>query len=195
MIRKPFICALCAVTLAFPGGLALAQKAGQSAKVTTGIVEQRQQVQLQSEAGKGAVVGGTLGLLSAGGKSSSKKARNTIIGAAAGGALSGAAQGDRSGMAYTVRTGTGTTIRVITDQTEVQVGDCVVVEEVNNTANIRRMTATLCEDESARAVAELQPSLDAEANECAQAKQQLVEVTNADDFDLARRKVEILCSD
>ena len=185
----------CAVTLCLSSGPAMAQKAGQSAKITTGIVDQRERVELQSEAGKGAVVGGTLGLLSAGGKSSSKKARNTIIGAAAGGALSGAAQGDRSGMAYTVRTGTGSTIRVITNQTEVQVGDCVVVEEVNNTANIRRVTATMCEAESARAVTELQPSLNAEANECAQAKQQLVEVTNADDFDLARRKVEILCSD
>lgn len=188
-----YIC--CAVALCLSSGPAMAQKAGQSAKITTGIVDQRERVELQSEAGKGAVVGGTLGLLSAGGKSSGKKARNTIIGAAAGGALSGAAQGDRSGMAYTVRTGTGSTIRVITNQTEVQVGDCVVVEEVNNTANIRRVTATMCEAESARAVTELQPSLNAEANECAQAKQQLVEVTNADDFDLARRKVEILCSD
>ena len=188
-----YIC--CTVTLCLSSGPAMAQKAGQSAKITTGIVAQRERVELQSEAGKGAVVGGTLGLLSAGGKSSGKKARNTIIGAAAGGALSGAAQGDRSGMAYTVRTGTGSTIRVITNQTEVQVGDCVVVEEVNNTANIRRVTATMCEAESARAVTELQPSLNAEANECAQAKQQLVEVTNADDFDLARRKVEILCSD
>lgn len=188
-----YIC--CTVTLCLSSGPAMAQKAGQSAKITTGIVAQRERVELQSEAGKGAVVGGTLGLLSAGGKSSGKKARNTIIGAAAGGALSGAAQGDRSGMAYTVRTGTGSTIRVITNQTEVQVGDCVLVEEVNNTANIRRVTATMCEAESARAVTELQPSLNAEANECAQAKQQLVEVTNADDFDLARRKVEILCSD
>ena len=195
MRNKLYISTFCAVILGLPGAPAMAQKAGQSAKITTGIVEQRQRVELQSEAGKGAVVGGTLGLLSAGGKSSSKKARNTIVGAAAGGALSGAAQGDRSGMAYTVRTGTGSTIRVVTNQTEVQVGDCVVVEEVNNTANIRRVTATMCETESAKAVAELQPSLNAEANECAQAKQQLVEVTNADDFDLARRKVEILCSD
>jgi len=174
----------------------LAQKSGQSAKVTTGIVESVQRVELQSEAGKGAVIGGTLGLLSAGGKSSSKKARNTIIGAAAGGALSSSAQGSRQGMRYTVRaTGSGTTIAVISDQTEIRQGDCVVVEEVGGTANLRRMASTVCEQASARAVEQLQDTFQQEATECLNAKQQLVEASTADELDLARRKMEILCAD
>ncbi len=174
----------------------LAQKSGQSAKVTTGIVESVQRVELQSEAGKGAVVGGTLGLLSAGGKSSSKKARNTIIGAAAGGALSSSAQGSRQGMRYTVRaTGSGTTIQVISDQTEIRQGDCVAVEEVGGTANLRRMASTVCEQASARAVEQLQDTFQQEATECLNAKQQLVDASTADELDLARRKMEILCAD
>jgi len=41
---------------------ALLQKAGQSAKISTGIGENVPRVQLDSEASKGALVGGTLGL-------------------------------------------------------------------------------------------------------------------------------------
>jgi len=172
-----------------------AQKAGQSAKISTGIVENVQRVQLDSEAGKGALIGGALGLLSAGGKSSGKKATNTIIGAASGGAIAGVAQGSRNGVAYTVRTGEGSSIRVITDQTEIRIGDCVVVEETGNTVNVRRVTPSMCESDSARAVADLQDSFQQEASECYNAKQQLIEAKTTDEIDLAKRKMDILCSD
>lgn len=180
------------VVAATPG---LAQKKGQSARISTGLVERVERVELQSEAGKGALVGGTLGLLSAGGKSSSKKARNTIIGAAAGGAVASSSQGSRYGVAYTIRTGDGTASRVITDQTEIRMGDCVVVEEAGGTANVRRVTPTMCEAESAKAREQVQESFQREAAECVDAKQQLVEAVTADELDLAKRKMEILCSD
>jgi len=183
------------LSLVLAAAPALAQKTGQSAKISTGIVENVQRVQLDSEAGKGALVGGTLGLLSAGGKSSSKKARNTIIGAGAGGALASSAQGSRNGVAYTVRTGEGSSIRVVTDQTEIRIGDCVVVEESGATANVRRVTPTACESASATAREQLQDTFEKEATECANAKQQLVEAATVDEVDLARRKMEILCSD
>ncbi|MDH5172232.1 MAG: hypothetical protein OEW92_07430 [Gammaproteobacteria bacterium] len=183
------------LSLVLAAAPALAQKTGQSAKISTGIVENVQRVQLDSEAGKGALVGGTLGLLSAGGKSSSKKARNTIIGAGAGGALASSAQGSRNGVAYTVRTGEGSSIRVVTDQTEIRIGDCVVVEESGATANVRRVTPTACESASATAREQLQDTFQKEATECANAKQQLVEAATVDEVDLARRKMEILCSD
>ena len=147
----------------------LAQKSGQSARITTGIVETVQPVELQSEAGKGEVVGG---------------------------ALSASAQGSRQGMRYTVRaTGSDTVIQVITDQTEIRQGDCVVVEEVGDTANLRRMAATVCDQASATAVQQLQDSFQQEATECLNAKQQLVEASTAEQLDLARRKMEILCAD
>lgn len=184
-----------ALLVAFATAPGFAQRAGQSAKISTGIVENVQRVQLDSDAGAGALIGGALGLLSAGGKSSSKKATNTIIGAASGGAIAGVAQGSRNGVAYTVRTGAGTTIRVITDQTEIRIGDCVVVEETGSTANVRRVTSTMCESGSAQAVAELQDSFQQEATECHNAKQQLVDAKSAEELDLARRKMEILCAD
>jgi len=183
------------LSLALAAAPVWAQKAGQSAKISTGIVEQVQQVNLQSEAGTGALVGGALGLLSAGGKSSSKKARNTIIGAGAGGALASASQGSRNGVAYTIRTGEGSSIRVITDQTQIRIGDCVTVEEVGSTANVRRMDPVACESASAKAREQLQDSFQMEATECLNAKQALIEATTAEQLDLAKRKMDILCSD
>ena len=109
---------------------ALAQgRAGAAAKVSVGTVERAERVRLDSDAGSGVLVGGTLGLLSASGKSGGKKARNAIIGATGGAMIAGAAQGSREGMAYTVTTGPGTRIKVISDQTGILVGDCVAVEE------------------------------------------------------------------
>ena len=174
---------------------ASAQKAGQSARISTGLVERAERVDLDSEAGKGALVGGSLGLLSASGKSSSKKVRNSIIGAAGGAMIAGSAQGSRYGMAYTVRTGEGSAIRVITDQTEIRIGDCVTVEEVSGTANVRRVTNTMCDSASANARSQVQDTLQREATECLNAKQQLANAGTVDEVDLARRKMEILCSD
>jgi hypothetical protein len=175
--------------------MADAAKAGATAKTTVGIVERAETVQLDSNAGAGVLVGGTLGLLSAKGKSGSKKARNAIIGAAAGGAIAGASQGDTTGRKYTVRTGQGSVVSIISDQKEVRVGDCVVIEESGDTANIRRVSQTMCEAESAKAVAQIQPELQNDADECVAAKQQLVDAKSANEVDLAMRKVQILCND
>src|SRR5688572_31221476 len=109
-------------------GAAQAQKAGQSVTIQYGKVTGIREVDLKSGAvPKGAVVGGALGLASAGGKSSSKKARNAILGAGAGGAIAGASQGSQKGMLYDIDTGTGR-IQVVSDQREIRNGDCVSVE-------------------------------------------------------------------
>jgi alanyl-tRNA synthetase len=84
---------------------------------------------------------------------------------------------------------------VVTDQTEIRIGDCVVVEETGSTANVRRVTPLTCESASANARQELQDSFAQEATECYNAKQKLIEATTTDELDLARRKMEILCAD
>ncbi|MEJ2212783.1 MAG: hypothetical protein P8Y20_01635 [Gammaproteobacteria bacterium] len=175
--------------------VAFAQKAGASSRITTGKVEKAERVQLDSESGKGALVGGSLGLLSAKGKKSSKKARNTIIGAAAGGALSASAQGSREGMAYSVKSMQGGSVRIVTDQTEIKVGDCVNVEEAGGTANIRRVSAKMCDPNYGQAVKAVNDEIQEEASECAQAKQLMVEAETKEAFELAKMKMELLCSD
>ena len=98
-------------------------------------------------------------------------------------------------MAYRVRVVEGGTVRIVTDQTEVRVGDCVTVEESGSTANIHRVSAMMCDPASKQAREALEGKLQEEAAECVQAKQQLVEASTAEAVYLARRKVEILCSD
>jgi len=182
--------------LALGGGSAWAQRAGQSTSVDYGTVKAGRAVDLQSGAVPGgAVVGGTLGLLSAKGKSSSKKARNAIIGGVAGGAVAGAARGDTSGMIYDVELVGGSAMQVVTDQREIRPGDCVAVERVGDTANLRRVTASYCKAENKAAVAAVADEANEEAGECLSAKQQLVEATTEEAVNLARIKVELLCND
>jgi hypothetical protein len=84
---------------------AFAQRSGQSASITVGIVEQAQRVQLDSSAGRGALLGGALGWAATRNRSSSSQALGALGGAAAGGAIANRSQGDRTGMQYVIRTG------------------------------------------------------------------------------------------
>ena len=175
---------------------AWAQRAGQSISVNYGIVKSGSEVDLRSGAvPAGAVVGGTLGVLSAKGKSSSKKARNAIIGGVAGGAVAGSARGDTRGMVYSVEMVTGGSTQVVTDQREIRTGDCVAVERAGETANLRRVSSQYCQPENSAVVASVAEEANEEAGECLAAKQQLVEAATADAVNLAKIKVELLCND
>ena len=172
---------------------AWAQKSGQSATVNLGIVQQAEQVTLQSTGGgKGALVGGTLGYASGSGKSKSKKRRNAIIGGAAGAALS--SSGTAPGMQYTVRTGDGSAIVVVSDQTEIQIGDCVSVEQVGDRANIRRQDPDACRPSSAPVIEAIEDELLEDATECDAAKQELLAATTQEQLELATAKANILCN-
>ena len=182
-----------ALLMAVP--VAEAQRSGQSISITYGIVTGAKATQEKSDAGKGALLGGTLGYATtSSSRSSSSKRKNAAMGAVAGAAVANRAQGDRSGKEYTVDTGAGTTV-IISDQTEIVVGDCVVIENGgSNNANIRRVDPTLCEPESAEIVEELAEEMMEEAEECASAKQELSAAQDDAAFDRAIRKVEILCN-
>jgi hypothetical protein len=174
-----------------------AQRSGQSIAISYGTVTAAQAVQESSSAPGGALVGGTLGYAASSGKSSSKKRRNAAICAVAGAAVASASQGSRAAKQYTVQTQTGA-VMIISDQTQIVVGDCVVVENAgSNNANIRRVDPTMCEPESREVVAseEIQQELMEEAQECVSAKRELADAQDEATFDRAMRKVEILCND
>ena len=173
-----------------------AQKKGQSVSIQYGKVTSVSDVDLKSNAvPAGAVVGGALGLASGSGKSSSKKARNTLVGAAAGGAVASASQGSQKGMMYQVQIGTSEMIQVVSDQREIRSGDCVAVEKSGDTANIRRVSASYCEKGNDAAVKAVAAEANKDAEECAAAKQQLVDATTPQEADLAGRKLTLLCND
>ena len=186
-----FICLLIAAPHA------IAQRAGQSATVRTGTVTAMRSVDLNDgNAVGGALVGGAFGAaLTRSKKGSSRRDRNAAIGAVLGGAA--AAAKTRPGRIYTVTTNEGTMIQIATEQTEIRIDDCVFVEEAGGTANIRRAPATACEPASKEVMqdAAIIEEMQEEANECAAAKQELVDADSDDAIDRAVRKVKLLCYD
>lgn len=178
-------------------GGANAQRAGQSVSIQYGEVTGGRAVDLNSGAvPRGAVVGGALGLASAKGKKSSKKWRNSIVGAAAGSAIAGSAQGDTRGMLYQVKlSGSAGQVQVVTDQREIRTGDCVAVERAGESANLRRVSSAYCNEANAAAVAAVADESQEEASECYNAKQAVVDATTVEEAELAAMKMKLLCDD
>lgn len=171
----------------------MAQKSGQSIQIQYGVVVASKYVEEKSNAGKGALVGGAVGLYSSKGKSSGTKFRRTVGGAAVGGAVTSGVQGDRSAREYQVQTASGAIV-IISDQTEIQVDDCVVVENPGGkNANIRRVSGTYCDPASADVVADLHDEMLEEAQECVDAKSELSAASSDEAVDRALRKISIIC--
>ena len=173
---------------------ALAQKTGQSARITIGVVTHVQTVQLQSNKNRNSLLGGAAGWALARNQSSSRQAAAALGGAALGRGATSRSEGANTGIQYTVQTSSGSAIQVITDQTEIRIGDCVTVEETANGANVRRSDPSMCQA-SPEVLAEVEDELQEEANECDQAKQRLIAAETAEQVDVARQVVEILCND
>ncbi len=175
-------------------GVGAAEKSGSSIQIQQGIVIAAEATNLQSAAGKGAALGGAVGYYTAKDKSRSKRWRNSAIGAAAGGGATRAAEGNLDGMAYTVQTASGGVIRIVSDQTQISVGDCVTVEQAGDGAtNIRRSPPALCEVPADQLDADIQEDLVEEAADCLEAKRQMLDAQTDADMERALRKVQILC--
>lgn len=173
-----------------------APRVGQKATVQFGVVRAAQEIELSSNAAQGALIGGMLGLAAGrgGGSSSARTARNAIVGAAAGGVVTGASEGDRTGMQYTVQMMDSSSTRIVSDQREIREGDCVAIERVGNTANIRRASASYCDNANQQAVRSVESHSSSEAVGCEIAKQELVSATTDEAIDLAKRKIDLLCN-
>jgi uncharacterized protein YcfJ len=170
-----------------------AQKKGQSAKIQHGVVVKAERVNLSdSKTTEGALVGGTIGLVT-GGSSGKRRRRNAAIGAIVGGAAGTAASTNQMGMMYTVEIAGGA-IKVVTDQTEIHMGDCVVIEETGQGTNVRRVNPEVCNPAAASVVQELEGEFQEEAEECATARRELAAAQTDAEFDRALMKVDILCN-
>ena len=174
---------------------ALAQRAGQMATIRYGTVVGMQTVDLNNaDAAKGALVGGAFGVaLTKSSKSSSRRRRNAAIGAVVG-AAAGAAN-RQTGRRYSVRTNDGTVLQIVTEQMEIRVDDCVIVEEAGGRANIRRTALSACDvaSQSIMNSPEIRAELQEEAAECTAAKEGLVIAETDAQMDFAVRKIQILC--
>ncbi len=174
---------------------ALAQRAGQMATIRYGTVVGMQTVDLNNaDALKGALVGGAFGAaLTKSSKSSSRRRRNAAIGAVVG-AAAGAANRQK-GRRYSVRTNDGTVLQIVTEQMEIRVDDCVIVEEAGGRANIRRTALSAC-DVASQAIMnapDIQAELQEEAAWCTAAKEELINAETDEQMEFAVRKIQILC--
>ena len=174
---------------------ALAQKTGDSSRVTVGIVEGKQQVDLKSNTGRNSLIGGALGWGLARNQSSGRQAAAALGGAALGGGATSKAQGDNKAIQYTIRTSAGSAIQVITDQSEILVGDCVIVEETGNSANVRRKDPAMCKPKPKEVMAQVEEELQEDADQCEAAKKKLFAAKTTQEVDVAKQVMEILCND
>jgi outer membrane lipoprotein SlyB len=192
------------------GAVLVAGEANAQTSVTYGRITAVRQVNIQNQNAQaaGTIVGGALGVASGSGQSSSNRALRGLGGAAVGNRLAGAA-GSSTGFEYTVLIGGTNTIRMVTEQAGLRVGDCVSVER-GQFNNIRladdarcaapasapaRATTPAPANAPARASAPVPASAQAEADACVAAKQQLLNATTDAEFDLAERRMRLLCGD
>jgi outer membrane lipoprotein SlyB len=181
-----------ALLAAFGVGCEMHHRVGASTSIQFGTVRGAEPVTLDSAVAQGALIGGTLGLIT--GSRNDSSVFNAARGAAVGGVATAAAEGGaRTGMAYTVEFPGGGSSRIVSDQREIHVGDCVAIEQAGSSANIRRAAASYCDPASAAAVRSVDKEIRTAAADCEDAKQELRKAADQAALDLAARRVELLC--
>ena len=159
--------------------------------VAYGTVQNVQQVQMKPNYAEGSLIGGALGLLAASGYSSGSQA----LGAAAGAGLGALVSKETAGTAnqYTIMLVNGNTVSVVTDPKEIDVGDCVSVEQGDHT-NIRRVSAAMCNTPPSHpAYPDMNASVVQISSDCATAKQQLLKAATEQETNIAYKKMQALC--
>jgi len=159
--------------------------------VAYGTVENVQQVQMKANYAEGSLIGGALGLLAASGYSRGSQA----LGAAAGAGLGALVAKETAGTAnqFTIRLVNGNTVSVVTDQKDIDPGDCVSVEQGKHT-NIRRVSAAMCNTPPSHpAYPAMHASVQQISADCSAAKDQLLKASTEQETDIAYKKMQALC--
>lgn len=176
-----------------PGGA----RSGTAMSVQYGVVQSVQAVQAEANTGGGAALGGLAGLAVAAGTGGS---RNQQLAGAAGGALLGGLIANQRAnnqrlMQHTVRLNSGASVAVVTDHHNIAVGDCVAVEQGRH-ANIRRVSPVMCKDlaDTGRpAYSSTHQANVREAEECEQAKREVLNAQTEEAIRLAHMRMRALC--
>ena len=174
------------------GAALFAVEAVATTTVTYGRITAVRQVNIQNEGATaaGTLIGGALGVASGSGQSRSNRALRGVGGAAVGSRV-GSAAGSTTGFEYTVLLGGTNTVRMVTDQSGLRVGDCVSIER-GQFNNIRLAADSQCD---ARAGTPVPANAMAEATACEQAKQQVLAANTDAEFNVAERRMRLVCND
>jgi outer membrane lipoprotein SlyB len=163
---------------------ALAQSAGSSVSLQYGTVSAVGQVQAAPKKTSGRLLGGIAGAVIADG--------HPGLGAIAGGLIGGGIEGHVTSkkvlLQYRVSLKNGGTVVIDTEQRDMVLGDCVVVEQ-GRYANIRRVSNINCQVDQKPA-----HHVSAAGN-CQKAKDELNNAKTQDAVEIAVTKVRTLCED
>ncbi len=162
---------------------------GHEVRVRYAEVIDVERVKMPSNAPAGAVLGGFTGLVLARNGSGTRQIASGIGGAALGGLATAALEGDRLGYSYKLEFADDTQTRFITEKGFLQPGDCVAVER-GEYANLRRVASTLCTNGPSRVVDQTHIR---DAQQCHDAKEQLLAASSDAEIETASRKVSIIC--
>ena len=157
----------------------------------TGISQQERDT--SGGATGGALLGGVVGLASGRGQSRSNRALRSLGGAAVGSAA-GRTMARGTEMVYTVDLVNGGTARVVMDSGTFHQGDCVAVEQGGPSANLRRVSSEFCANNAA-IPQQYRAEHQREADQCAQAKQRLLDAQTEEEINTAAMVMNILCQD
>jgi len=173
----------CALSLA--ASIALGQQAGQAVKVEYGTIRAQEATESQGERAGGTLVGGLAGAAIAD--------DHRGLGAIAGGLLGGGIQKRTSKetlMEYKIKLVSGSTVVVATEQMDMVVGDCVLVER-GQYVNIRRVSDINCVVKKTEPEEHHQTA----ASNCQRAKDELNNAKTDEAIENAVIKVRTLCED
>jgi hypothetical protein len=95
-------------------------------------------------------------------------------------------------MVYTVDLVNGGTVRVVMDSGSFHRGDCVAVEQGGPSANLRRVSGEFCLNNAA-VPQQYKAAQQSEADQCAQAKQRLLDAQTEAEINSAAMVMNILC--
>jgi outer membrane lipoprotein SlyB len=189
------------VTLAVAAVLGLAGAAHAQVRVQYGRITNVQATTVTDSRSQnvGTLVGGGIGLATGSGQSGSNRALRGIGGAAAGRGV-GTLAGRSQAFEYTVLVDGTSTIRIVSDQVGKRVGDCVAVEQ-GQFSNIRLVPDSRCAPRAQPAAAKAAPApapaaADVQqAGACEQAKDQVLAATTDEEFNIAERRMRLLCGE
>jgi outer membrane lipoprotein SlyB len=169
--------------MVFCTNLVLAQEAGQAVTLQYGTVESVKLVHNDGKRAGGAMIGGIAGAAIA--------HDHRGLGMIAGGLIGGSVQKhhtEKTLNQYGIKLMTGPIVIVNSDQNDLIVGDCVVVEQGKYT-NVRRVSSINC-------YVDQQPEHHVEAaNNCQKAKDELNQAKTNEEIEQAVIKVRTLCED
>ncbi len=159
--------------------------------VQYGRIENIQQLAMAPNYGTGALIGGALGLLATATHSGASQVAGTAAGAGLGALIAKETAG--SAEKFTVRLVNNSTIDIVTENQDIQLGDCVSVEQGQH-ANIRRVSAVMCSTHpSDPAYQTMNNSAVQESAQCLQAKQELMKATTVEQTDIGYKKMRAFC--